>query len=159
MSYFYFSFRLTWVIISSASFKTYLLQIHLIRIVPGFKKLASALLLQRYYHNVISPRKKRIFVNIWYSRPCQRSMHFSKDKSSPLGEYNGHCFLDNENILWRQEQIQNCLVPTMLTCTERVVCFWETDKIKSIKKQLAGNDILYHLIRTMFHFVFYYIKA
>lgn len=56
---FYFPLWLTRVVLSSSSFQTYLLQIHLIRIVPGFGKLARALLLQRYNHDVISPRKEK----------------------------------------------------------------------------------------------------
>lgn len=39
---------------------TYLLQIHLVGVVPGFEKLASALLLQWHYHNIISPAKQDV---------------------------------------------------------------------------------------------------
>lgn len=43
-----------------SSFSAYLLQIHLVRTIPGFEKLAGALLLQRYHDNIITPAKYKV---------------------------------------------------------------------------------------------------
>lgn len=86
---------------------TYLFQIHLIRIVPGFEKLASPLLLQRHHHYVISPERKMQSTVYHNLDVLKDHCHISKDIVHKWYlQVNG--FLDKQNPVWLRKQMQFC---------------------------------------------------